>query len=126
MYFETKTSNRRWANTRDLKMVLMLNANADDQRVLRGKGIRRVGAVDEFEFDFECPSRNIRSIRLAAVAGDDKWRCDYIRLRMVKHDGSQTKIYARAVNAWFSCDKKEGHQQFDMPLPGVAFMPPRR
>jgi len=126
LYFETKTSNRRWANTRDLKMVVMLNANADEQRVLRGKGIRRVGAIDQFEFDFDCPARNIKSIRMAALAGDDKWRCDYVRLRMVKRDGAQTKIYTRVVNGWFSCHSKEGHQQFDIPLTAVTFMPPRK
>lgn len=126
LYFETKTSNRRWANTRDLKMVVMLNGNADDQRVLRGRGIRRVGAIDQFEFEFDCPARNIKSIRMAALAGDDKWRCDYVRLRMVNRDGAETKIYTRVVNGWFSCDSKEGHQQFDIPLTAVAFMPPRK
>ncbi len=126
LYFETKTSNRRWANTRDLKVVVMLNGNADDQRVLRGRGIRRVGAIDQFEFEFDCPARNIKSIRMAALAGDDKWRCDYVRLRMVKRDGAETKIYTRVVNGWFSCDSKEGHQQFDIPLTAVTFMPPRK
>lgn len=122
MFVEAKTFDQKNAGTDDLKVVLRLNGDEQQERSLNNKGDdRRVGARDKYELTFDCPAAKLKGIRIAAIAGDDAWKCEYVAVRMVKEDNSSSKTYLFKVNAWLSADAKEGKRFYDAKFNSLRF-----
>ncbi len=106
--------------------MLLLNGNEDEARSLN-KGLgrdRRAAAKDTYELEFDCPESKLKGVRVAIIAGEDAWRCDYFAAKIVKKDDSFTQVFLFKVDDWFSANKKEGFQFYDAKFERLVFKYP--
>ena len=113
MLVELKTADVSNAGTDKLTIALYLNGDPKQRRVLNrpGRDDFRVGGIDRFELDFDCPTEKLKGAVVVAESGEDAWKCDFIAIRMVKGELS-TRLYSRRINKWISGDGGEGRQLF--------------
>ena len=96
MLLMVKTANSKNAGTDDLTVALLLNGDKKYRRVLdrRSYDDRRVGAVDKYELEFDCPISRLKGFRIVVEDGDDAWICDAVAAQMLMDDGLATRHYA--------------------------------
>ena len=125
MFLDVKTANRKNAGTDDLSVVILLNGDPSQRRVLNRPryDARRVGAIDHFQFDFDCPTQQLKGIQVRVEGGADAWKCEGMVIRMEKGDALTSRTYNKVINKWMSADAKEGVSWIDIPLAGVRFRP---